>query len=63
MSEEVFGDLNTYTVTNLHCGMRYDFYITTLNGNGEQSDIVSARTSGRGKLRTLFILAAKNKYT
>ncbi|XP_071041968.1 cell adhesion molecule Dscam1 isoform X3 [Parasteatoda tepidariorum] len=49
-AEEVFGDLNTYTLINLQCGMRYEFYITNANGNGEQSEIVETRTSGRAPI-------------
>ncbi|XP_035208461.1 Down syndrome cell adhesion molecule homolog [Stegodyphus dumicola] len=49
-TEEVYGDVNTYTLNNLQCGMRYDFYITAMNGNGEQSETVSGRTSGRAPI-------------
>ncbi|GBN61971.1 hypothetical protein AVEN_127477-1, partial [Araneus ventricosus] len=46
-SEEVFGDIYTYTVGNLQCGMRYEFYITAMDGNGEKSEVITGRTSGR----------------
>ncbi|GFQ65190.1 down syndrome cell adhesion molecule-like protein Dscam2 [Trichonephila clavata] len=49
-SEEIFGDLNTYTIGNLQCGMRYDFYITVIDGNGEKSEIITGRTSGRAPI-------------
>ncbi|KAG8187492.1 hypothetical protein JTE90_027214 [Oedothorax gibbosus] len=49
-SEEVYGDSDTHTVGNLHCGMRYEFYITAVGGSLEQSDIVTARTSGRAPI-------------
>ncbi|GFW88105.1 down syndrome cell adhesion molecule-like protein Dscam2 [Trichonephila clavipes] len=49
-SEEIFGDLNTYTIGNLQCGMRYDFYITAIDGNGEKSEIITGRTSGRAPI-------------
>ncbi|GIY33623.1 down syndrome cell adhesion molecule-like protein Dscam2 [Caerostris extrusa] len=49
-SEEVFGDINTYTLSNLQCGMRYDIYITTIDGNDEKSEIITGRTSGRAPI-------------
>ncbi|CAL1295381.1 unnamed protein product, partial [Larinioides sclopetarius] len=49
-SEEVFGDIYTYTVGNLQCGMRYEFYITAMDGNGEKSEIITGRTSGRAPI-------------
>ncbi|XP_071033639.1 cell adhesion molecule Dscam1-like [Parasteatoda tepidariorum] len=48
--EDVIGDINTHSIENLHCGMRYEFYVTDASGSGEQSEIVSTRTTGRAPI-------------
>lgn len=57
------GDRSSYTLHDLQCGTSYSFFLIAFNsaGQGNASEIISAKTDGTGKLICILYLK-KNSF-